>query len=150
MKRVKILALGAITASVLVGCSFSEYSQTVDLPENIDDYRIGCEIDTDKLMAGYKQYEANEYYYNTNFGEGTPSPTSTPSPISDTEVLTRMMLETTWENGCLAGRRDVVGAEQATLMGLQDALDLLAERIKAMEPTPVPTLEPTSVPVTSP
>ena len=154
MKRVLILALVAITASVLVGCSFSEYSQTVDLLENIDDYRTGCEIDTDKLMAGYKQYEANEYYYDTSFGQGTPSPTSTPSPISDAELTSRIMLETTWENGCLAGRRDVVGAEQATLLGLQDALALLAEKIAALEPTPVPTLEPTvessSVPVTSP
>ena len=144
------MALGAITASVLVGCSFSEYSQTIGLPENIDDYRTGCEIDTDKLMAEYKQYEANEFYYDTSFGQGTPSPTSTPSPISDTEVMTRIMLERAWENGCLAGRQDVVGAEQATLLGLKDTLALLAERITALEPTPVPTPEPTSVPVTSP
>ena len=139
------LVLVAIMASVLAGCSFSEYSQTIDLPENIDDFRTGCEIDADKLMAGYKQYEANEYYFDTSFGQGTPSPTNTPSPIDQSDLSINVLLLETWQNGCEAGRRDAVGAEQATLMGLKDALALLAGRIAALEPTPVP---PTPEPVT--
>ena len=147
MRKILVLALGAIMASVLVGCSFSEYSQTAALPENIDDYRTGCEIDADTLMVEYKQYEANKYYLDTSFGRGTPSPTNTPSPIDQSDLAINTMLVETWQSGCVAGRTDTVGAEQATLMGLKDELALLAERIAALEPTPVPT---TSPPTASP
>ena len=119
MKMVLILALGAITASVLVGCSFSAYSQTAALPENIDDYRTGCEIDTDRLMAGYKQYEANEYYYDENFGEGTPSPTSTPSPITDAEMLSRIMLEDNVGEWVLGGQAGYGGRRASHAHGPQ-------------------------------
>lgn len=120
-----------------IACSFNEYAQSEILIENIDSHRTRCEIDAENLMTGYKQYDANEYY-RPGFGT-TPEPTNTPSPITDTEIATAKMLETVWENGCLTGRRDAVGADQATLMGLQDQLDLLASQIDALaSPTPTP------------
>ena len=127
-----------------VGCSFSEYAQSESLTENIDDYRTGCEVDADSLIAGYKQYDANRYYIDLSFGVGEPDPTPTPSPIDDDELATKIMLERVWENGCKTGRRDAVGAERATLMGLRDQLDILEGRLSALEtPTPVPTPSPT-------
>ena len=135
MKALSLLAV--LVVLFAVGCSFSEYSQTVDLEENIDDHRTGCEVDADKLLAEYKRYEANEYYY-PGFS-ATPEPTPTVSPVSDTELTTKIMLERVWENGCQTGRRDAVGAEQTTLMSLRDQMALFEERIAALEPTPVPT-----------
>ena len=141
----KVLILMAVLASLTVaGCYFSEFSQSVELEENIDDYRTGCEIDADQLMEEYKQYDANRYY-SPGYDE-TPRPTRTPSPITDTELTTSLMLERVWENGCSAGRRDAVGAEQATLMGLRDQLELLNQRLTALEPTPTPEPTPTADP----
>lgn len=76
--------------------------------------------------------------YFPGFG-ATPNPTPTPRPIRSTEVSAQVFLETVWEHGCATGRRDVVGAEQTTLMGLQDQLDILGEQIAALQPTPTPT-----------
>ncbi len=121
---------------VLAGCSFSEYAQSEELAENIDDHRTGCEVDTDALLAGYKQYEANRFHLS--FGP-TPEPTPTPGPVTDMEIAAVVLLEKVWENGCQTGRRDVVGAEEATLMGLKDQLRILGDRITALEPTPTPT-----------
>ena len=129
----KILMAAAVMVALVTGCSFSEYSQTVDLEENIDDHRTGCEVDADKLLAEYKRYEANEYYFSFS---ATPEPTPTVSPVTDTELTTKIMLERVWENGCETGRRDAVGAEQATLMSLRDQMALFEERIAALEPTP--------------
>ena len=51
------VAIGLIViALALTACSFSEYSQTVDLEENIDDYRTGCDVDSDALLSEYKQW----------------------------------------------------------------------------------------------
>ena len=131
------VAIGLIViALALTACSFSEYSQTVDLEENIDDYRTGCDVDSDALLSEYKQWDANRFHRG---GEGTPTPT--PDPVSDTELVTKLQLERVWEHGCQTGRRDVVGAEQATLMGLWDQLDGLADQLAALEPTPTPTSE---------
>jgi len=124
-----------------IACSFNEYAQSEKLIENIDSHRTGCEIDTESLMAGYKLYDANEFY-RPGFG-ATPEPTNTPSPITNTEIATAKMLETVWENGCQTGRRDTVGADQTTLMGLQDQLDVLAAQIDALaSPTPTATTSP--------
>ena len=129
MRRL-MLAIMVLTALTL-GCSFSEYSQSAALPENIDDYRTGCEIDADRLIAGYNQYDANRFHFL--------GPTPTPDPITDRELTAKLQLEMVWENGCQAGRRDVVGAEQATIMNLRDQLRLFEERIAALELTPQPT-----------
>ena len=133
-----ILILAALVATMMA-CDFSEYAQSEELAENIDDHRTGCEVDADELLAGYKQYEANQFYFS--FGP-TPEPTPTPGPVSDTDIAAAVLLERIWENGCTTGRRDVVGAEQATLMGLQDQLRILGDRIAALEPTPTPTPTP--------
>ena len=130
---VSTVALLLIGALIIGACSFNEYAQDAEVLENIDDYRTGCEIDADTLMTGYKQYEANRFH--VDFGFGTPEPTPTPGPITDSDIALSRLLETVWENGCLTGRADVVGKERATLMGLQDQLNLLAGRIEALEPT---------------
>ncbi len=122
-----IVALGVIGA----GCSFSQYSQTVKLDENIDTYRTGCEVNADVLLAEYKQYEANQYY-TPGYGP-TPRPTPVPKPVSDSDLTIKAMLEKVWENGCLTGRRDTVGAEQVEIMALRDQLTILDGRIAAME-----------------
>ena len=70
MRRL-MLAIMVLTGLTL-GCSFSEYSQSAALPENIDDYRTGCEIDADRLIAGYNQYDANRFH----FLGPTPTPDS--------------------------------------------------------------------------
>ena len=137
----KFALIAGLAAVVLaVGCSFSEYAQVTKLEDNVDDYRTGCEIDEDTLVEQYVQWEANQHYY-PGFGL-TPEPTPTPSPLRDSEVATKVFLAKVWENGCQAGRRDAAGAEQATLMGLRDQLDLLDVRIAALEPTPTPTPTP--------
>ena len=133
----KALVLMAVVAGLMASCSFSEYSQSEKVMENIDDHRTGCEIDVDKLLAGYKQYEANRFY-SPGYGD-TPRPTPTPSPVDDSDLAIKVLLEQVWENGCQTGRRDAVGAEQATLMGLRDQLELFEARIAALEPTPTPT-----------
>ena len=139
----KVLLISMVLGVILVGCSFSEYSQTADLAENIDDdYRTGCEVDVDTLMAEYKQYEANQSYIDWSFGEGTPQPTPTPSPITASDRELSAGLIEAWKSGCIAGRTDVVGARQATIMGLKDELELLSERIAALEPTPAPATIP--------
>ena len=134
------IAIGiTVMALALVACSFSEYSQTIELDDNIDDYRTGCDVDSEVLLAAYMQWDANRWHFG---GEGTPTPT--PDPVSDTELLTKIQLEKVWEHGCLTGRRDVAGAEQATLMGLQDQLDGLADELAALQPTVTPTPTPTN------
>ncbi len=132
------VVLGALA---LIACSFSEYAQSEKLAENIDDHRTGCEVDTDALLAGYKQYDANRFYSSYDAERNEPTPT--PGPVTDTEIAAVVLLEKVWENGCQTGRRDVVGAEEATLMGLKDQLRILGDRITALEPTPTPTPTPT-------
>ena len=130
-----MLVIAVATAATLVACTFNEYAQTEKIAESIDDHRTGCEVDSDALLAGYKQYDANEFYY-VGFGT-TPEPTNTPSPVTDDELATALLLEKVWENGCQTGRRDTVGADQATLMGLRDKLALLEAEIDALA-TPTP------------
>ena len=111
MSKIAIILPAILFSVILSGCSFGEYSQSVDLPENIDDYRTGCEIDSDVIMAEYKQYEANESYVDWSFGDGDPDPTPTPGPVTSSDLGVKAVL---LEDGCLAGRTDAVGAEQAT------------------------------------
>ncbi len=140
-RRLLIVGSLAISLVALAGCYFSEYAQEAELETNIDSVRTGCEIDTDTLMAEYKQYDANRLH----FGRGE---TPTPGPIDDNEFLTMALLEMVWKNGCETGRRDAVGAEQATLMGLRDQLQVLQDRIDGLEevatqtPTPIATPTP--------
>ena len=142
----KYLIVTIFVGLVVIGCNFSDYAQTERIAENIDDYRTGCEIDTEELMTGYKQYEANKFYY---IGESvsdavaravgdvvpnrTPAPTATPSPITYHDIATSTLLEKVWENGCMTGRRDVIGESQATLSSLKDQLELLSDRILDLE-----------------
>ena len=134
--KIVVLILAVIGLSVLA-CDFSQYAQTENLTENIDTYRTGCEVDVDTLMTNYKQYEANRFYIPSF--SGTPNPTSTPRPISDSDIVASTLLEQVWEHGCQTGRRDSVGAEQVTLMSLRDQLNVLGDRISALEPTVTPT-----------
>ena len=138
IRRLLIIGSLAIALIALAGCYFSEYVQEAELEANIDSARTGCEIDTDTLMAEYKQYDANRYHRS--------GPTPTVEPIADDEFLTMALLEKVWENGCETGRRDAVGAEQATLMGLRDQLQVLQDRIDSLEedttPTPIATPTP--------
>ena len=129
--KLAVIGLGML---ILAACSFSEYAQSDKLAENIDDHRTGCEVDADALLAGYKQYDANQFHFS--------GPTPTPGHVTDTEIVAAVLLEKVWENGCQTGRRDVVGAEEATLMGLKDQLRILGDRIAALEPTPTPTPTP--------
>lgn len=130
--------IAVLVALLLVAgaCNFSEYAQSADVAENIDDYRTGCQVDGERLMAEYKRYDANEFHFD--WGLGTPEPTPTPSPITDTEVSTAALLEHVWENGCQAGRRDAVGSAQASLMELRDLLDLLEDRLDAWDSEATP------------
>ena len=131
-----IAIIGILT---LTACNFSEYVQTEKLTEgtNIDAVRTGCDIDREQLTAGYMQYDANQYYL-PGYG-ATPEPTPTPSPIDSIDLATSILLEQVWEHGCQTGRRDVVGADQATLMSIRDQLNALDQRIAQLEPTPTPT-----------
>ena len=133
-----IAIIGILT---LTACNFSEFVQTEKLTEgtNVDAYRTGCDIDRAELTAGYKQYDANQLYFSFS---ATPEPTPTPSPVDSTELATSILLEQAWEHGCQTGRRDVVGADQATLMSIRDQLTALDQRIALLEPTPVPTPTP--------
>ena len=137
-----LIGIVALLTLLITACSFSEYVQTEKLTEaeNIDAYRTGCDIDREQLTAGYKQYDANQYYYPGI--SATPAPTPTPSPVDSTELATSILLEQAWEHGCQTGRRDVVGADQATLMSIRDQLTALDQRIALLEPTPVPTPTP--------
>ena len=146
MSKIAIIFLPILLGVILTGCRFGEYSQTIDLPENVDDYRTGCEIDSDALMAGYKQYDANRYYTEWDSERGEPTPT--PEPITSDDLGVQSVLLEAWKAGCMAGRTDAVRAEQATLMGLKDELAVLAAKIAALEPTPTPT--PTPEPTESP
>ena len=143
------LVLSIALAVSVAGCSFSEFVQEEDVIENIDDYRTGCEIDTDALMAGYKQYQVNELHYDSPFDD-VVEPTPTPRPISDSELSTSSLLEKAWENGCQTGRRDATDAQQATLMSLRDQLEVLDARIAALEPTPTPTATPAATATPAP
>ena len=143
----KLLALVIMVAlATLIGCTFNEYAQSAEIIDNIDDYRTGCQLDTERMQGEYQQYDANEFYYS-GFGD-TPNPTPTPSPLSESDIAQSVLLEKIWESACATGRADVVGAEQATLMGLKDELKILEGRIAALEPTPTPT--PTPEPTTTP
>lgn len=111
--------------------------QSAELAENIDDQRTGCEVDADKLLEGYEQWDANQLH----FGSG---PTPTPRPVRSDEVAAKVFLETVWGLGCATGRRDAVGVEQATLMGLRDRIPLLDQELTALEATASPTPTPTN------
>ena len=138
------VALVIVTAVLAIGtaaaCSFSEFSQSEKLTENVDNYRTGCEIDTDALMEDYKQWDANRWHFDDD------DPTPTPSPVDDVELVLSAHMEALWEHGCQTGRRDVVGAEQTTLKSLRDQLNVLDQRLTELEatPTPTPTATPTS------
>lgn len=94
-----LLLLVTLTAA----CGFSEYAQTERLVENIDEHRIGCEIDDPvALLMGYKQWEANRWHH---YDEGISEPTPTPDPVRDDEIVLMVMLEYVWEHGCDTGRR---------------------------------------------
>ena len=125
-------------AAVVTGCQFNEFAQVAKVAENIDDHRTGCEVDADALMTAYKQWEANRYHFDDD------DPTPTPSPIDNSDLVTSVLLEKVWENGCATGRRDATNAEQATLAGLRDQLTILDEEIAALEPTATPTATPTN------
>ena len=137
----RLLTIGSLGFALfaLAGCYFSQYAQETELETSIDSMRTGCEIDTDTLMAEYKQYDANRLH----FGSGA---TPTPGPIDDNEFLTMALLEMVWENGCETGRRDAVGAEQASLMGLRDQLQVLQDRIDSLEEDTTPTATPIATP----
>ena len=137
--KVVVIVIGMLAVGLTAACSFSEFGQDKKIAENIDDYRTGCEVDADTLMTEYKQWNANRFH----FGGGS---TPTPSPIDDYEVVLSVQLEKVWEHGCATGRRDVVGAEQTTLKGLRDQLNVLDQRLTELEatPTPTPTATPTS------
>lgn len=138
-----LVGLVALTLA-LAACDFSEYAQSENIVEDIDDYRTGCEINTDALLTGYKQYEANRFHVDTSFGRGEPDPTPTPGPTTSEDIATTELLEKAWENGCQTGRRDAAGAKQATIMSLRDALTLLEKRISELELEVIPT--PTATP----
>ena len=138
-----IAIIGILT---LTACSFSEYVQSEKLTEgtNVDAYRTGCDIDRTELTAGYMQYDANQYYYP---GIGaTPEPTPTPSPVDSINLATSILLEEAWEHGCQTGRRDAVGADEATLMSIRDQITALDQRLALLEPTPTATPVPTATP----
>ncbi len=137
MERLQVAIGIAVLIVVTAGCSFSQFTQSEKLTENIDDYRTGCEVDADTLMTEYKQWEANRWHFDAD------DPTPTPSPIDDMEVALSAHLESVWEHGCATGRRDVVGAEQTTLKALRDQLDILDDRLTELEATPTPTATPT-------
>ena len=134
MRSVLLLGIAVTIAAMMMGCYFSEFAQDADLEENIDEVRTGCEIDADSLIEAYKQYEANKYHYDGS--------TPTPGPVNDGELATSILLERVWELGCETGRRDVVGSQAATLMGLQDRLDLLADILADLQVTPTFTPTP--------
>ena len=132
----RFLSISLLISVIFVSaCTFSEYVQSDQVAENIDDYRTGCEVDADVLMAGYKWHEANQFHFDS--GLGTPIPTPTSSPITDDEVALSALLEKVWENGCQTGRRDATSADQAALMSLRDHLSILDARLSAIE-TPTP------------
>ena len=136
----RLLTIGSLTIALigLGACDFSQYAQHAELEANIDDVRTGCEIDAETLLAEYNQYDANQFHIS--------GPTKTPDPITDTEITTKLLLEMVWEHGCETGRRDAVGAEQATLMGLRDQLQVLKDRIDSLEENTTPTATPDATP----
>ena len=135
MRLAIVFTAVVVSTTLLLACSFHEYAQTENLTENIDEYRTGCEVDADTLFAGYLQYDANQFY-SPGWGD-TPEPTHTPGPATDTDISTALLLKTVWENGCQTGRRDTVGADQASLMKLRDQIDVLSKKIDALlTPTP--------------
>lgn len=137
MDRLKVLIGIVVLLVVAAGCQFSEFTQSEKIAENIDDYRTGCEVDAETLITKYKEWEAAQRFVRPG------QPTPTPQPVSDTEVALSVFLERVWENGCETGRRDVVGAEQTTLKGLRDQLNLIDQRLTELEATPTPTATPT-------
>ena len=136
------IVIGIVMLALLaaIACDFSQYSQSARLAENIDDHRTGCEVDADTLLKEYVHWDQMDSYF-PGF-DPTPNPTPTPRPIRDSEITAKVFLETVWEHGCATGRRDVTDAEQVTLMSLRDQLNILDQRLSALEPTP--TLTPTS------
>jgi hypothetical protein len=137
MNRLTAIIGVAVLVVVVAGCQFSEFTQSEKIAENIDDYRTGCEVDSDTLLTEYKQWEAAQRFVRPG------QPTATPQPVSDTEVALTVFLERVWENGCDTGRRDATNAEQTTLMKLRDQLNIIDERLTELEeaakPTPTPT-----------
>lgn len=141
MKAALIIVTAVLALGMTAACQFSEFSQSEKLTENVDDYRTGCELDTETLMADYKQWEANRFTR-----PGTPTPT--PKPVSDIDLVLSAHMEALWEHGCATGRRDVVGAEQTTLKSLRDQLNVIDSRLAALEATATPT--PTNTPTPTP
>ena len=64
----KATLIVVLMTAILIGCNFSEYAQSEELAENIDDHRTGCEINADVLLTGYKQYDTNRLYF-AGFGQ---------------------------------------------------------------------------------
>ncbi len=115
----------ACTLAVFTACDFHEYAQVESLGTDIDAYRTGCEVDSDTLLAGYLQYEANRFHYS--------GPTPTPGPATRTDLTIEQVLSDVWAHGCITGRRDALGAERATLAGIRDEIDLLEARLAELE-----------------
>ena len=84
MKRLQVAIGVAVLIVVTMGCSFSQFTQSEKLTENIDDYRTGCEVDAETLMTEYKQWEANRWHFDPDDSTPTPSPIcllyTSPSP----------------------------------------------------------------------
>lgn len=137
--RASVVILVVIVGSVVAGCSFDQFAQSSNLETRIDEYRTGCELDDDKLLSEYLQYDANEFYI-PGFGD-TPRPTPTPGPASGTDLQTQLMLTKVWEHGCQTGRQDVTGSETADWLALKDQLDVLATKVN-QKLTPTPTTSP--------
>ena len=137
MFRVSLVVIvGLLSVLFLIGCSFSEFAQTSDLENNIDSYRTGCLIDEADILVAYKEYESKQYDFTSSLGPLLPDfilPTPTPFPVTNEEFGQAMMLKQVWQSGCDAGRRDVVGAEQISLLQLKDMLKVLENRIIEIE-----------------
>ncbi len=136
LSRIRQIAPSVIAFTLLVvlsmACSFSQFAQSENVPERIDDYRTGCVLDSDKLLSEYLQYDANEFHFT--------GPTPTPGPASDSDLLAQRMLVEVWEHGCQTGRKDVTDPETADWLLLKDRLDVLNSKInERLTPTPVPT-----------
>ena len=125
-----------VVALTLVGCNFFEFIQhaKLDTDEGIDQYRTGCIIDEATLTRMYVQYDQMELHFS--------GPTPTPRPIKSSETEQAAQFKKLWEAGCETGRRDAVGREQATILRLQDEINVLQKKLDTLssnEATSTPT-----------
>ena len=122
-----------LLALVLAGCDFFEFIQhaKLDTDEGIDKYRTGCIIDEETILREYVYFDQHEFHR-----AGRPTPTPRPIRASETEQAAQFKL--LWEAGCETGRRDAVGREQATIMELQDRINVLQQHLDQLASTPTP------------